>query len=273
MRLVWLTDIHINFVSARARERLIARVRDARPDAVLIGGDIAEGHDIVAYLERLADGIDVPIHFVLGNHDYYRSGIASVRREVSKLCERRPQLRYLSQTSWLPLDEHVALLGHDGWADGREGNYAGSPVELSDHYLIKELSRIDRDVRAERLADLGDEAAEHLERELAAALEERRHALLLTHVPPWREACWHQGKLSDADWTPFFVCKAAGLAIERVMRARPEKQLVVLCGHTHSAGEAFPLPNVRVVTGAAEYGEPDIAGVVQTGVLGIAALH
>jgi predicted MPP superfamily phosphohydrolase len=228
MRLVWLTDIHVNFVSAQTLDRFFVSVRDARPDALLIGGDIAEGHDLIAYLERIADAVPVPMHFVLGNHDYYRSSIATVRREVVKLCTRRPQLNYLSRSSWLALDDNTALLGHDGWGDGREGDYARSPVVLNDNHFIKELSRIDRDVRGERLGDLGG----------------------------------HEGRLSDASWTPFFVCKAAGSAIERVMRARPDKRVLVLCGHTHGGGEAWPLPNVRVATGAAEYGEPGIAGVI-----------
>jgi Icc protein len=265
MKLAWLTDIHVNFIPAHALERLIADVRAAQPAAVLIGGDIAEAHDIERYLERLDAGIQLPIYFVLGNHDYYRGSIPRVRRAIDELCARQPRLRYLSRSSWLPLSERLALVGHDGWGDGREGDYARTPVTLSDHTHILELSRIDRATRGERLADLGDEAAEHVERELRAALDARPEALLLTHVPPWRAACWHQGRLSDADWTPFFVCKAVGDAIERVMRDRPAQQLTVLCGHTHSAGEARPLPNVRVLTGAAEYGAPSIAAVLELG--------
>lgn len=263
MRLAWLTDIHVNFVSAVALERLTAAVRAARPDVVLIGGDIAEAHDIVRYLERLDDGFALPTYFVLGNHDYYRGSIPRVRREVERLCTQRSRLRYLSRSSWVPLSEHTALLGHDGWGDGREGDCEHSPVRLNDHVYILELSRIERRELAVRLADLGDEAAEHIEHELRAALDARPTAVLLTHVPPWREACWHQGQLSDANWTPFFVCKAVGDAIERVMRERPTQRLTVLCGHTHSAGEAWPLPNVRVLTGAAEYGAPAIAAVLE----------
>jgi Icc protein len=265
MKLAWLTDIHLNFIAAHALERLIADVRTAEPEAVLIGGDIAEAHDIVRYLERLDAGLDQPIYFVLGNHDYYRGSIPRVRREIDQLCARQPRLRYLSRSSWVPLTERLALVGHDGWGDGREGDYAHTKVSLSDHTQIRELSRIDHATRGERLADLGDEAAEHIERELRAALDARPDALLLTHVPPWRAACWHQGQLSDPDWTPFFVCKAAGDAIERVMRERPHQKLTVLCGHTHSAGEAWPLPNVRVLTGAAEYGTPNLAAVLELG--------
>jgi hypothetical protein len=34
--------------------------------------------------------------------------------------------------------------------------------------------------------------------------------------------------------------------------------MTVLCGHTHSAGEARVLPNLRVLTGGAEYDRPEM---------------
>jgi Icc protein len=266
-KLAWLTDIHLNFIDAEALDRLISTIRATAPEAVLIGGDIAEAHDLIAYLERLDAALDLPIYFVLGNHDYYGGSIPRVRSAVDQLCARagRQRLCYLSRSSWLPLTDRLALVGHDGWGDAREGDYAHTPVTLSDHVLIAELRRIDRATLADRLADLGDEAAEHIERELVAALDARSEALLLTHVPPWRAACWHEGQHSNAHWTPFFVCKAVGDAIERVMRARPDQTLTVLCGHTHSPGVSHPLPNIRALTGAAVYGAPNLAAVLDLG--------
>jgi len=107
MKLAWLCDIHLNFISAHALERLTSEVRAAEPDVVLIGGDIAEAHDILRYLETLDAGIQLPIYFVLGNHDYYRGTIPRVRREVTQLCARRERLHYLSRTSWVPLTFRV----------------------------------------------------------------------------------------------------------------------------------------------------------------------
>jgi hypothetical protein len=86
--------------------------------------------------------------------------------------------------------------------------------------------------------------------------------LVITHVPPWREACWYQGRLSDDEWAPHFTCQAVGDAISEVMQPFPHRQLTVLCGHTHSPGEAEIAPNIRVLTGGAAYGEPDICGIL-----------
>jgi predicted MPP superfamily phosphohydrolase len=42
------------------------------------------------------------------------------------------------------------------------------------------------------------------------------------------------------------------------MREHPERELLVLCGHTHGRGACCPLPNVEILTGGAVYGEPEI---------------
>jgi hypothetical protein len=84
--------------------------------------------------------------------------------------------------------------------------------------------------------------------------------IAVTHVPPFREACWHQRNLSGDAWLPHFACKAAGDALVDVMTSYPDHELLVLCGHTHSPGTAQILPNLRVLTGGAEYGRPAIQG-------------
>ena len=86
--------------------------------------------------------------------------------------------------------------------------------------------------------------------------------IVLTHVPPFREACWHRGRVSDDEWLPHFACRAVGEALVEAMAAHPECEMTVLCGHTHSAGEAQVLPNLRVLTGGAEYGRPEVQRVL-----------
>ena len=39
MRLVWLTDLHLNFVTAGRIERLKYEIALQRPEALLVGGD------------------------------------------------------------------------------------------------------------------------------------------------------------------------------------------------------------------------------------------
>lgn len=261
MRIVWLTDIHLNFCTSGEDRALWGEVEAAAPDAVLISGDIAESEDAAFYLERMERRWERPIYFVLGNHDYYFGSIAAVRQQMDELCASRRRLVYLSHRDVCELTPRVGLVGHDGWADGRCGDYANSDVMLSDYRLIAELARYSKRDRLPHLRDLGDEAGHHIRRVLPKALAKYPHVFLVTHVPPLHEACWHEGRLSDDEWAPHFTCRAVGDAILDVMAEHPDRQLTVLCGHTHGEGECRPLPNVLILTGAAEYNRPRITRI------------
>lgn len=256
MRLAWATDIHLNFLSAEARDAFAAGVADAAPDAVVLTGDIAEAPSVEAHLLALEARLARPIYFVLGNHDCYRGSIAGVRAAAAALSARSRHLRWLPAAGVVPLAPGVALVGVDGWGDGRLGDYARSPVLLNDFFLIEELAWLDPAARLARLHALGDEAAAYARATLPGAMAGARAVVFATHVPPFREACWHEGAISDDDWLPHFTCEALGAALLDVAAAHPGCALTVLCGHTHGAGEARLAPNVVALTGAADYGAP-----------------
>lgn len=263
MRLAWLTDIHLNFFDDDSLDVFCDCVAGEEPDAVLIGGDIGEANDVVGYLEFIDDRLKRPLHFVLGNHDYYHGSIAEVRRLIARLCDRRANLTYLSDSTAIALSDSVALVGHDGWADARAGNYDRSTIMLNDYVLIEDFFGLDTAARREKMHQLAGEAAAHIHEVLPAALQNHQHVFLLTHVPPLHEACWHDGHLSDDEWAPHFTCLAMGEAILQIMREQPQRQLTVLCGHTHSEGECRPLDNVHIITGGAEYHMPQVQRVFE----------
>src|SRR4051794_10465655 len=155
-RLAWMTDIHLNFVPDSRLDTLCRAVREAGADAVLLGGDIGEAPDVAESLEDLDARLGLPIHFVLGNHDYYRGAISRVRAGMGPLCDRTPRLVCLTRTGVVALTEETGLVGHDGWADGRLGDYARSEVLLNNYLLIEELSGSDKDERLGQLHALGD---------------------------------------------------------------------------------------------------------------------
>jgi len=258
MRLAWLTDIHLDFVSEDAVDALCRSIDQTLADGVLLGGDIGQAPTVEAWLTRLARRIERPIHFVLGNHDYYNGSIREVRQAVSSLARRNSQLHYLPDSGTLRLTDTTALVGHGGWADGRLGNFLGSTFELNDYVYIRDLSGLDKRTLQRKLMDLGDEAAGCIRKDLDAALKWASEVILLTHVPPFKGASWHRGRVSDDNSLPHFSCAAVGDVLMEIMRARPDRSLTVLCGHTHSGGEYEPLPNLRVLTGGARYGNPVI---------------
>lgn len=264
-RVAWLTDIHLNFLDLPESAALGLRLQQAAPDAILVGGDIGEAPILAACLGGMAKWAPCPVYFVLGNHDFYRGSIAAVRREAVALCRELPGFVYLgSESEPIELTPSVGLVGHDGWSDGRAGDYATSDVFFNDYFLIDELAEpLDKDERLWRLNVLGDEAADHIRRVLPAALDRYAHVVVLTHVPPFREACWHEGRISDDNWAPHLVCVAMGDALRQIAAEYRHRQITVLCGHTHGAGEAQIADNLLVLTGGAEYGRPEIQRVFE----------
>jgi 3',5'-cyclic AMP phosphodiesterase CpdA len=261
-RLAWLTDIHLDLLEPDEVSAFVGSLAANPADAFLIAGDIADGPGVTARLAELADAVRRPIYFVLGNHDYYRSGIAAVRAAVEELCATREDLVWLPRAGAVALTEETCLVGHDGWGDGRLGDYWGLHVKLNDWRHIEDLRGLDDAERLERLHALGDEAAVQ-GAVLPGALDRFHSAVVLTHPPPFKEACWNAGRPTDLDRLPFFCGAAAGQALAEVMRGRPDRRLTVLCGHTHCRAEVEVLANLLVRVGGAEYFHPEVQGVLQ----------
>jgi Icc protein len=257
-RIAWLTDIHLNFVKPEMMAELFHHLRESSPEVVLIGGDIAEATDVAYYLAMIDNELRRPVYFVLGNHDFYFGAIQEVRDEVEALCAKRSNLIYLTTAGVQCLTEEVGLIGHDSWADARIGDYERSMVMMNDYKLIRELAGVNKEDRWPLLKSLGDEAAAYMRDALSDALERFDMVYVLTHVPPMREACWYDGRISDDEWAPHFTCRAVGDVLLEVVRDHPTRQVTVLCGHTHGSGECWPLKNLRILTGGAEYGFPGI---------------
>jgi len=149
--------------------------------------------------------------------------------------------------------------------DARFGNALGTPVEQNDFFLIEDFAGFSRPALVRKLNGLGDEAATRLSPKLERAAASRDQVVALMHVPPFREAAWHQGQPSNDDWVPWFSCRAVGEIILSYARAHPQVNFLVLCGHTHGSGVYSPLTNVTVHTAEAEYGAPRIQRFFEVG--------
>jgi Icc protein len=263
LRLGWLTDIHLNFLRPGQRPEFYSQLVEMKLDAVLLGGDVGEAGSVTRYLSEMADALRIPIYFVLGNHDFYGGSIAGVRQNVARAAAESQWLHWLPTSGVVPLTADTALVGHDSWADGRLGDFFRSEVLLNDYIRIAELLSSGKRDRFAKLNALGDEAAEFLENRVLEALPRFKNVIVLTHVPPFREACWHEGQISNDDFLPHFACRAVGDRLAEIMRRHPECGMAVLCGHTHSPGFAQILDNLVVRTGGAEYGAPALQQVLE----------
>ena len=256
MSLAWVTDPHFNFAAAEVVRHLIRRIAASGAEALLLSGDIAEAHDVSFWVRHLAEELSLPVYFVLGNHDYYRGSIDGVRSAVQAACQRTPGLTWLGGSAPVWLREKTALVGHGGWGDARLGDWAGTPIRLNDHRLIADLVGHSRPYLQQLLHALGDQAAAHLRGQLEAVGDGAREVIVLTHVPPFRGACWHEGEISNDDWLGDFTCAATGAVLQHFATAHPHIAVRVYCGHTHSAGVYQARDNLTVTTGAARYRQP-----------------
>ena len=269
MKLAWATDIHLDSVELPDVIKFCAKVRQSKATAILISGDIANSTCLEEWIEFLGSHLELPIYFVLGNHDYYGSSIEKMQDVVRDFSDE--QKIYLQQSGPVKLTENLSIVGNDGWGDCRLGDLENFEF-LTDYVAIRDL-REKVNQRALRMGDfesgwlkkklgeLGDEAAGTLRPHLIEATKASESVLVLTHVPPFRESCWHNGTISGDTWLPGFTCKAIGDLLISVAESNPETSYTVLCGHTHGFGQSQILPNLVVHTGFGDYGSLSFGSV------------
>lgn len=262
-KLLWLTDLHLDAADIAFTGEFLKMIETHRPDALLIGGDISNGYASLLRLKEIASKVSCEIYFVLGNHDYYYGSITNIRKMASLLTQEISPLHYLTQSSVIELSSDTALIGDDGWSDARTGDFLHSTVVLNDYFLIDELKDLSPLERLHKLNSLGTESAKHSEKILRLALEKYGKIIFLTHVPPFLEACYSGGKLSDDNWSPHFVNKAAGDVLRTLMESHPNHELLILCGHSHEPADVQVLPNLRVLAGESRLGMPAIQGIIE----------
>ena len=255
--ILWLSDLHLNFCSKEAIQEFGRKIAAQNPDAVLISGDIAEypTFDVTLFIMCEQYGLEkIPTYFVLGNHDCYKGSYFNARGKAKHI----KWAKYLTDhPGYIELNKTQALIGHDGWYDGRCGNYSGSDVQLLDFFAIDELKYLDRWGRKAQFEDWADEAANNLKGRLVKAVEAGYPEIIcVTHVPPSWESAWYRGHHQDINWAPFFCNDIVLKTLRPVMEKHPEQNLIILCGHTHGAGFNRPIKNIEIHSQDSEYGDP-----------------
>lgn len=265
VRIAWVTDPHLNFLNSVGCQNFFAKVKATGANAVVVTGDISEGDRVVKHVTDMQNAIDMPLYFVLGNHDYYKSSVLDVRKRIRAACRANSALHWLRETI-IELTPTTALVGIDGWADAKLGAPHLGRLGMADWELIDEYVQVqakwDMQKRMQLAQQLGWAEAETLGVVLSKAVEKYTTIVVATHIPPFKEATWHQGKHSDDDWLPWFSCKQVGDVLAGYANKYPLIKFVTLCGHTHGSGEYQHSDNLVVRTGAAAYSKPKVSGVL-----------
>jgi 3',5'-cyclic-AMP phosphodiesterase len=254
-KMAWATDIHLDRLTERDYLEYKEYLQELNPDCLIISGDIAEGEVVCKSLKDFNDSFVFPIYFVLGNHDFYYSGFAETEENVRALVKESINLNWLSETGIIPLNDSTALIGIEGWGDARNGTLNLSEGSSRDVLSIADYKGLTREEIGDLLRSKGDKYAEHLRTVLLAAVNDYRNIILVTHVPPFIEACFDRSlRICGEFKLPFYTCKAIGDMLLDVMTENPSCQMTVLCGHTHENADIKMLENLRVRVKESNYG-------------------
>ncbi len=263
MKIIWLTDLHLNFLEKPKRIKFYQSILNCNGDIIIITGDIAESDSICDLLKEMVTEIKLPVYFVLGNHDFYGGEVQKVRNEVIQQSKKEKLLFYLPSSDIVSLNAEVVLVGQDGWADGRYGDFKNSNVALNDSRLIDDFFQakiISKFKLLEVMQQFADRDANQLKIDLELALSKLKPKQIIVsiHVPPFKEACLFQGLQSDDRFQPFFSSKVSGDVLLDVASKYKDVDFLVLCGHTHHKAEYQPLNNLKIKVGHAEYYNPQV---------------
>jgi DNA repair exonuclease SbcCD nuclease subunit len=110
MRLLILSDLHLEFWKDTAP---VSDLAVARPDAVILAGDIDKGAKAIAWAAHSFLGL--PVLYVHGNHEAYGQDLEGTQRDIAVACVVHPNVHFLN------CSEHVIgnvrFLGCTLWTD------------------------------------------------------------------------------------------------------------------------------------------------------------
>lgn len=273
-KLVWCSDIHLDHadigVRAKFYEKINRELSASGADRVLLTGDVSTGNFITIHLGEMAEAVKAPISFVLGNHDYYNVNIEWNRSIMEMLTLGDERLSYLPVARVVHLSDSTALVGHDGWYDGRHG-VCESEVVMNDWLKIANFAynnavsgwRPKYDVILKLARSLADDASRHVAAVVDEAAGRYDKVIVATHFPPFVDAHVHGEKKAGDEYLPWYTSKVMGDMLLELASKHKNKKIEVYCGHTHSKKSVTVAPNLEVHVAAAEYRAPDIAGVIE----------
>src|SRR5690606_33132446 len=135
----WCTDVHLDHIEDQDVISFAERINKLSVDGVVLTGDISIAGRLVLHLSLLERVLQVPVYFVLGNHDYWGGEIAAVRKQMRELSNLSGFLRYLPTSPYTVLTPNTAIVGHDGWYDALYGDYENSRFIMRDWHAISDF--------------------------------------------------------------------------------------------------------------------------------------
>lgn len=284
---VWMTDVHFDFLGSNLQEQrenieyvlseVFGNVSDIA--GIFITGDISNGHYIIDHLKIVSNYLgNTQLYFVCGNHDFYTSSTEVIRKNIDSLVKSRKSkknMHYLTQCEPVRLSDTVYITGDDGWYDALYSNYKESSFLMNDWFSIGDFSisgasrnnkyLINKDVIVSVARGLASDSADRLSIKVTTLLQTNKSVseiIILTHVPPFEEASWHDGARADRNSLPWYSSKIMGMMLRDLATTYPHVKFNVFAGHTHSRYSNQISKNLFINVGPSKYSQPNISGII-----------
>ena len=253
-KILWLTDTHLTFSFLWKKYSLIKYLKNIGADALFLSGDISNGFFIDYIIYYLANHLNIPIYFVLGNHDYYFKNISNIHNDLKFLTKKYENLHWLTENDVLELKPNICVIGSEGWYDCNydDINYLKLNLDLK---FIRDFRKIKKyEQKFQTLKDMANNSANLIEKKLLNALNlGYKQIYLITHIPPFKEATKDEGTILESFWLPYNANSILGEKIKNIMVNFPDRKLTILCGHTHDRVTININNNIECRTNSANY--------------------
>ncbi len=256
MRFWHLSDLHLNHLENDGLNEFVRRLSVVElTDLVLCTGDITVASSLRSHINLLASALKGRLLYVLGNHDLWGGSFATPENTLKHHSSTGGKDVFMDLVE--NVDEgDVTVVGDSGWYDGRLGLQGVPQFIMNDWYNVSEYRSHLDDVRSFS-AKVADAKVSTLELKLNSVIRQGcKKIIVLTHVPPYQEACRYNGKPSDLEALPWFSSQILGDVVDQAAAENPDTMIEVLCGHTHDGFVYRRSRNVRVTVAPAAYGAP-----------------
>lgn len=257
-RVGYAADLHLNFLDADQRPAFYESVQRLSLDGLLLVGDTSVGPMLINDLSEVAEELQIPVWFTLGNHCWWMAGTESVRQQLRAVVATSPLLHWLDAATPVQLAAGVSLVGVDNWADEPWDHVSRKP---KDWIYISDFVGHSTEERLAISKRLAEKAAEKLQELLAAAAESSELVIAGCHIPPRLPHDSTTAGECPTQIAPELGSFACGESIDCAAEKHPDTQFIVLCGHLHAPLRWKPRNNVEIRIARAEYYKPCIENV------------
>lgn len=247
MKLYWLTDLHLNILSKKEFKNFVHSMNDISCDAFLFTGDISNGLFLLKHLEFIKNNVHKPIYIVYGNHCLYWRGF----EELTKIKADK-NFYPLDSLPAQKLNQNTILTGVTGWYDAKWRKPITPIIYIVDWIAIKDLRMFSN---LKDLLQLFETIATYYKNSLDLKLlqvinnNNYNNYIILTHFPPMHNKKSFLNKISEWFWKPYNSSKILYDYLYNLAIQYPEKNFLILSGHTHQPAKYEILPNLTIKVG------------------------